>query len=216
LIETMAQATQAIKNTSRMDPVITASTVNLAGRLGQLVGRHHDLGPLCDEIHDLVSVANPGMTMVIYQYDAQLDCLFGRAAAGLHRDVTLGLTIGVGLRLTGWVAAHRTTIVNSEAALDLGNLAAKLQPAPQLCLSTPMAVAGKLVGVLTIYSTADPFAAKDVAVFEMLAGLLAPVVVSDAESRAGGRDERHADMSTSIRVRVPAFGAVATRQRSRA
>ena len=65
-----------------------------------------------------------------------------------------GLTIGVGLRLTGWVGAHRTTIVNSEAALDLGNIAATLRPAPQLCLSTPMLSDGKLVGVLTIYSTA--------------------------------------------------------------
>ena len=215
LIETMAQATQAVKNTSRTDPVITPSTINLAGRLGQLVGRHHDLGALSDEIHAVLSVANPGVTMVIYQYDAQLDCLFGRAAAGIHRDVTLGLTIGVGLRLTGWVAAHRTTIVNSEAALDLGNVAARLQPAPQLCLSTPMLVDSKLVGVLTVYATADPFAARDVAVFEMLAGLLAPVVATDAEARAGENHHRSVDVPMSIREGVPGVRAAAMRERSR-
>jgi len=183
LVESMAQATQAIKNTSRTDPAITASTVNLAGRLGQAIGRLEDLGAVCEEIYQHLSVTTPGMTLVIYQYDAQLDCLFGRAAAGIHSDATIGLTIGVGLRLTGWVAAHRTTIVNSEAALDLGNVAAKLRPAPQLCLSTPMLANGKLVGVLTAYSTNEPFAARDVAVFEMLASLLGPVVAHDAQAR---------------------------------
>ena len=125
------------------------------------------------------------------------------------------MTIGVGLRLTGWVAAHRTTIVNSKAALDLGNLAARLQPAPQLCLSTPMLVDSKLVGVLTVYSTADPFAARDVAVFEMLAGLLAPVVAADAEARAGENHHPSVDVPMSIRERVPAVRAAAMRERSR-
>ncbi len=183
LAETMAQATQAIKKTSRTDPGIAPSTVNLAGRLGQLVGRHRDVAALCDEIYEHVSVGSPGVTIVVYQYDAELACLFARAAAGIHSEATVGMTIGIGLRLTGWVAAHRNTIVNSEAALDLGNVTAKLSPAPQLCLSTPMLSDGRLVGVLTVYSTADPFASKDVALFEMLAGLLAPLVAADARGR---------------------------------
>jgi putative nucleotidyltransferase with HDIG domain len=189
LVESMAQATQAIKQTSRTEAPITASTVNLAGRLGQAIGRHDDLGAVCDEIYQHLSLGTTGMTLVIYEYDAHLDSLFGRAAAGIHRDATVGLTIGLGLRLTGWVAAHRTTIVNSEAALDLGNVAAKLTPAPQLCLSTPILADSKLVGVLTAYSTNEPFAAKDVAVLEMLAGLLAPVVAGDARARDGEKAE---------------------------
>jgi putative nucleotidyltransferase with HDIG domain len=193
LVESMAQATQAIKQTSRTEAPITASTVNLAGRLGQAIGRHDDLGAVCDEIYQHLSLGTTGMTLVIYEYDAHLDSLFGRAAAGIHRDATVGLTIGLGLRLTGWVAAHRMTIVNSEAALDLGNVAAKLTPAPQLCLSTPILADSKLVGVLTAYSTNEPFAAKDVAVLEMLAGLLAPVVLSDAQTR----DEEKAEPSMS-------------------
>jgi putative nucleotidyltransferase with HDIG domain len=183
-VETIAHATQAIKKANATEPSISASTVNLAGRLGQLIGRSHDIATLCDEIHEELSFGSPGLTLVIYQYDAQLDSLFGRAAAGHHRTVANDLTIGVGRRLTGWVAAHRTTIVNSEAALDLGNIAATLRPAPQLCLSTPMLIAGKLVGVLTVYSNGVVFAAKDVALFEMLADLLAPVVAEDAPASA--------------------------------
>ena len=95
------------------------------------------------------------------------------------------LTIGVGLRLTGWVAANRSTIVNSEAALDLGNITTKLQPTPQLCLSAHMAVGTEMVGALTAYSTLDrPFTANEVSLFEMLACLLAPIVRNDATARA--------------------------------
>ena len=116
--------------------------------------------------------ADSGLTVVIYQYDPQLDALFARAAAGVHAGAIESLTIGMGLRLSGWVGAHRRSIVNSEAALDLGNIAAQLRPSPQLCMSAPLIPDGKLVGVLTIYSTLErPFVAADVALLEMLATL---------------------------------------------
>jgi putative nucleotidyltransferase with HDIG domain len=178
-------ATHTIKNTNWPDAAITAATVNLAGRLGQAIGRHHDLGAVCEELYEHLSVACPSTTIVIYQYDPQLDCLLGRASAGIHGDLGIGLTIGIGLRLTGWVAAHRTTIVNSDAALDLENVAAKLYPVPRLCLSTPMLADGKLVGVLSAYATVDPFTPRDVAVFEMMAALLAPVIAADSRRPSG-------------------------------
>ena len=140
-------------------------------------------------LSDQLSIQIPGLTVVIYQYDSQMDALFARAASGVHKKAVQGLTIGVGLRLTGWVGAHRTTIINSEAALDLGNMATQLRPLPQLCLSTPLTVRGKLVGVLTIYSTLDrPFLASDVALFEMLAALLAPIVAENAQGDLGRDD----------------------------
>ena len=71
--------------------------------------------------------------------------------------------------------------MNSEAALDLGNIATQLRPSPQLCMSAPLISDGKLVGVLTIYSTLErPFLSADVALLEMLATLLAPKLDSDA------------------------------------
>jgi putative nucleotidyltransferase with HDIG domain len=187
--DALAQASHATHSTSGMDTAIQASTISLAGRLGHVIGRSRDLTTICESLYEELSVLAAGLTIMIYQYDAQLDRLFGRAAAGIHRDVSVGLTIGVGLRLTGWVAAHRRTIVNSEAALDLGNVAATLRPAPQLCLSTPMVAEGKLAGVLTVYSSAERFTAKDVAIFEMLAALLAPVVAADARRRVESTNE---------------------------
>ncbi len=172
-----------------MDPAISAMTVNMAGQLGEIVGRERAIDELCEALSDQLSIQIPGLTVVIYQYDSQMDALFARAASGVHKKAVQGLTIGVGLRLTGWVGAHRTTIINSEAALDLGNMATQLRPLPQLCLSTPLTVRGKLVGVLTIYSTLDrPFLASDVALFEMLAALLAPIVAENAQGDLGRDD----------------------------
>jgi GAF domain-containing protein len=111
---------------------------------------------------------------VIYQYDTQLG-LFARAASGVHEKAVEGLIIGLGLRLTGWVGAHRATIANSEAALDLGNIASQLRPLPHLCLSTPIVDNDQLAGVLTLYSTTSaPFTPTDIALFEMVARLVAP------------------------------------------
>lgn len=57
--------------------------------------------------------------------------------------------MGVGERLTGWVAENRQPIVNSDAGLDLGQLA----PVAGLryCLALPMVSETRLVGVLTLY-----------------------------------------------------------------
>jgi putative nucleotidyltransferase with HDIG domain len=197
-VATIAHVNQAIRDESQADPAITILTVNLAGRVGQAVGRHQRLEDLCDDVHAQLSVVMPGLTLVVYKHDEHLDALFGRAASGVHRNVAAGLTIGVGRRLSGWVAAHRTTIINSEAALDLGNVATTLRPSPQLCLSTPMMAGTKLVGVLTVYSTFNrPFVAKDVALFEMLAGLLAPIVAADGQTR-GDEPEGTATSEPSI------------------
>jgi putative nucleotidyltransferase with HDIG domain len=174
LSEAIVHARQAVKHDEPEVP-IAAAVVNAAGRLGEIVGRHVDLGALCHAVDDELSLRIPGLTVVIYQHDAHMNALVARATAGVHKDAVQSLTIDVGLRLTGWVAAHRTTIANSEAALDLGNLASQLQPMPQLCFSTPLVTQGRLAGVLTVYSTgARPFTATDVTILEMLGRLLAP------------------------------------------
>ena len=140
---------------------------------------------VCEALHEQLSTLTPGLTMVVYELDATLDALHVRAASGVHRRAVDGLAIKVGSRLTGWVAAHRTPIVNSQAALDLENRASQLDPRPRICVSTPLVSRGRLVGVLTFYSTMDrPFGADEVSLFEMLSGLLGPVLESDPAEEA--------------------------------
>jgi GAF domain-containing protein len=72
---------------------------------------------------------------------------FGPAADGLE-----GLTIRTGERLTGWVAANRQPIVNSDAALDVGDRATTFGVSLRSCLSVPLMDGAKLAGVLTLYA----------------------------------------------------------------
>ena len=58
----------------------------------------------------------------------------------------------MGQRLSGWVAANRQTIVNSDPVLDLGDVARVLKPTLRSCLSAPLVTDSDLVGVLTISS----------------------------------------------------------------
>src|SRR5438876_545876 len=107
----------------------------------------------------------PATCCAIYLYESRNDLLSAAGVSGEHSAAIDGLTIPLGQRLTGWVAAHRATIVNSDAALDLGNLAMRLQPAPHSCVSTVLARDNDLVGVITMYSTGPaPFTERDAAI----------------------------------------------------
>ena len=60
----------------------------------------------------------PASTYVFYTYDAVNDELVVEHAAGEHSGQYFGLRIPRGQRLTGWVAANRQTILNSDPVLD--------------------------------------------------------------------------------------------------
>jgi putative methionine-R-sulfoxide reductase with GAF domain len=95
----------------------------------------------------------PATTCAFFVYDEQHDELFCAYSAGENSSHFADLTIVTGQRLSGWVAANRQTILNSDAALDLGEVARALRPALRSCLSTPLVFEKKLIGVLTLYST---------------------------------------------------------------
>jgi len=86
---------------------------------------------------------------VIFAPDDNTLALHVLAVDGQLSDTVSGLRVPVAERLTGWVAAYRTSVWNSDAALDLEP---DLRPG-QLVLASavPLATADRLVGVLTLY-----------------------------------------------------------------
>ena len=94
----------------------------------------------------------PASTCVIYAYEATTDELLAVYASGEHSVQFSGLRILRGQRLTGWVAANKQTISNSDPVLDLGEIARSTRPRLRSCLSTPLISSAELVGVLTLYS----------------------------------------------------------------
>ena len=99
-------------------------------------------------IRDLV----PGVTAAWYVHDAGSDALVVMEASGPAADFLRGTRVNVCERLTGWVAANRQVVVNSDAVLDLGTRAHSAAPALQSCLSAPLISGDSLVGVLTLYA----------------------------------------------------------------
>jgi putative nucleotidyltransferase with HDIG domain len=97
----------------------------------------------------------PLSACVFFQYDSASDCLTATSAAGENSHSFLGLRTFRGQRLTGWVAANRQTILNSDPALDLGEVARRMKPRLRSCISSPIILGDSLLGVLTGYSTYD-------------------------------------------------------------
>jgi diguanylate cyclase (GGDEF)-like protein/putative nucleotidyltransferase with HDIG domain len=94
----------------------------------------------------------PFSLCVLYLYDPSTDELVARHTVGDAMPALRGLRITLGQRLSGWVAANRQTIVNSDPSLDLGEMARGATPRLKSCLSSPLVSNGQLVGVLTLYS----------------------------------------------------------------
>jgi len=65
------------------------------------------------------------------------------------------LTIKPAERVTGWCAANNRSSVNSNAALDLLNIAGMFEQPLKSTLATPLFDGDVLIGVLTTYATRD-------------------------------------------------------------
>ena len=128
----------------------------------------------------------PGATGAWFVPDTTHDRLvvadaFGPAAASLR-----GMSVAVGERLTGWVAANRQCIVNSDASLDLGPTAdaASLQS----CMSVPMLMGESLVGVLSLYApSANAFADDCGRLIQMVAPHLAGAIHAATAAAGEGK-----------------------------
>ena len=79
----------------------------------------------------------PASTCVIFLYDVERDELVAAHASGDNAPHFAELRIPRGQRLTGWVAANKQSILNSDPVLDLGESARHFRPRLKSCLSTP-------------------------------------------------------------------------------
>ncbi len=97
---------------------------------------------------------------VFYRYDQGRDELVAHHLAGAQGHTVAGTRLELGQSLSGWVAANRQAIINSDAALDLGDIASRFTPPLRNCLCVPVATGKQLVGVLSLYSP-EPFSSAD-------------------------------------------------------
>ena len=140
-------------------------------------------------------------TCVFFIHDAASGHLIARHATGEHAAALRGMSIAIGERLSGWVAACRQTITNSDAALDLHDRGVKLGSA----LSTPLVDGDRLVGVFTAYAAAPHAFSEDQSrLVEMTAPHVCRIVGSALRSEQRTRDQQEpratAPVSRDLRV----------------
>lgn len=112
-----------------------------------------DIEGLCEGIFAHVRRLVPASLCVFYVYEVDSDELVAAYVSGESSPLISGIRIALGQRISGWVAAHRQSIRNSDPTLDLGTAARVMPARPKSSLSTPVTDDKTLVGVLTLYST---------------------------------------------------------------
>ena len=93
----------------------------------------------------------PCDAMALFLPDEAQDHLIIRFAAGAHAHALRGVTRPTPTGVAGWVAVHRTSVVNAEPILDLG-FRATATPALRSSLVTPLIDSEALIAVLALYS----------------------------------------------------------------
>jgi putative nucleotidyltransferase with HDIG domain len=133
---------------------ISASTEEMSAlfELARGLAADAPLSRTIEEVATHLRRVIPSSTCAFFTYESATDELSVSHAVGEHSNHFKGLRIPRGQRLTGWVAANRRTIMNSDPVLDLGEIARGLRPRLRACLSTPVIANEQLCGVLSLYS----------------------------------------------------------------
>jgi GAF domain-containing protein len=116
----------------------------------------------------------PDASGVWFMLNASGDRLVAADGFGSAQSALRHVTIRVGERLSGWVAANKQVILNSDPALDIGDLAQFVDPPLKSCLSVPLANGDTLRGVLTLYASgASAFSEDQGRLMQMIASQVA-------------------------------------------
>ncbi len=134
--------------------VTTSAPGNLLAfvSLSRLVSGEGNIDDVLALSSKLIADVIPGASGAWYLPEAGSDRLVAAETFGPAAAVLRGASIEVGERLTGWVAASRQPIVNSDAALDLGPRAQAASPPLRGCMSIPVIAGSSLVAVLSLYA----------------------------------------------------------------
>jgi signal transduction protein with GAF and PtsI domain len=162
-------------------PAVPASVAPIANKaLGDAPERQSDeAGLLVRQLSD----ALPGALCAYFSIDEDADEVVAIRAYGPGAESLLGIRHPVGHSLTGWVAANRRPIWNSDAALDLARTVLGRAGNLSQCSSVPISNGDQLLGVVTLYSPAtSAFAAEHQRLLEFAASRLPEKIGSEATS----------------------------------
>jgi hypothetical protein len=134
---------------------------------------------------------------VVFTPDDDTLALHAIAVDGPFMNDLSRITIPVGERLTGWAAAHRTSVWNSDAALDLGPDLTRGQLV--LASAVSLTVSTHLIGVLTLYGrSGQHITLADRVCLEAAAALIAAELADSQRFEPRCIDGRRAEVRSAI------------------
>jgi putative nucleotidyltransferase with HDIG domain len=159
-------ALEEIRAAAADGAVLTATRQNI-------LEAHHPEQAM-NSLGQAVRQLTPSSGCAYFRYSSETDDLLCEYVSTDKFGALIGLRVRPGERVTGWVAANRQTISNSDALLDLGQASLVVSPRPRSAVSTPVVgPQDELYGVLTAYSPIeDVFTHRHVYAFEQLANAL--------------------------------------------
>jgi putative nucleotidyltransferase with HDIG domain len=132
----------------------------------------------CDERLTLAATQvfralSPGL-LIVFRYVVESDTLKARLIFGSEDSALYELSMMRGEKLSGWVAAHKMSVNNAGAALDLTD---ELRGDLTSALSVPLMLGDLTMGALTLYSSEiDRFRQEDQRLCEILAPYMAEIL----------------------------------------
>jgi len=125
----------------------------------------------------------PITTCALYRYESTADQVVCQTSAGDSHNLLPGLVIRLGERVTGWCAANQKIAMNSDANLDLVQMATRFTPQLRSTICVPLINEERISAVFTGYSTQEsPFEDRHRYVVERVAELLNKRLTSAGQS----------------------------------
>ncbi len=134
---TQAAPVQSLRLLADLAPLLPGPSVPDLSR--QLLERLRSIAPL--------------EALILFVPDEETNHIRAVRAEGVIASALHDFEVPLAERLSGWVAAHRTAVWNSDATLDIGGHAQNHLLA--LASGIPLCVEQNLVGVVTLYGTAE-------------------------------------------------------------
>jgi putative nucleotidyltransferase with HDIG domain len=176
LLHSPPQSPETQESTGTGSGAVTEQLLTLSDLANQIAG-HTTVEDLAVALGWRLRQTVPCDLLVFYLRDRLTDDLIAVHASGLDADALRGLRLGPGEGVSGWVALNRTTIVNSNGALDLGERRAHLSHPLDSVLATPLCARDAVVGVLSLYGwERDAFSSDHQSVVEFAARQIGPAL----------------------------------------
>jgi diguanylate cyclase (GGDEF)-like protein/putative nucleotidyltransferase with HDIG domain len=198
VLNTIVRSRRAAPAASRAtaDEITTSADEMLTVyELARALAGHVSLSDAGDVIAKHLHRLVPSSLCVFYVHDRANDDLQAQHAVGDGASLLRTFRITLGQKLSGWVAANRQTIANSDASLDFGDLPGAPLRLLKQCLSTALVSNDELVGVLSLYTTEPTgFSEDHRRIIEAVARRIAHTLKTAAEFD----NARHRDALTGL------------------